>query len=87
MTGSVRSRRLVGSRIAVELRVDDRPRIVHGVVIEEPQSGGQGQLRIALDDPDGREGGPILIVQDEYLLDVQRDSRFGCEYFLRLAKE
>jgi hypothetical protein len=69
--------------IAIELTIGGELRTVRGVIVESAVSQSD-TLHVALEDPDGTEGAPILMIPQPLL---EQDERFGCDFFLRLPSD
>ena len=74
---------LLGKTITVEITIQRKTRTLRGIIVKAEQSENDA-LHVALDDPDGSGGSPVLIVPHPAL---QPDERFGAEYFLRLSDD
>ncbi len=77
---------LIGRRIAVLFRLEDRRYVFRGTGRSSIDHRGLGVVRIELDDVGEADGHPVLVLHEgAWLADVVPDTEYGCDYQIEFS--
>jgi len=77
---------LVGRRIAVLFRLEDRRYVFRGTGRSTIDHRGLGVVRIEPDDVGEEDGHPVLVLQEgPWIADVVPDTQYGCDYQIEFS--